>query len=85
MKILVAVAMLIVFISVIFILFILDDMGNRYMECGTVNGRQVCSVDIGVPLMMGFLFMGAFVLIDALVVYFLIKTIRFRGSLDYGG
>jgi len=85
MKILILAGMLVVFISAIFILLILTDASEKYMECTPVSGNVFsCSVpEIGVPFVFSLMLVGAFVLIDCLVVYLLIKSLEVKGSFGY--
>lgn len=85
MKLLILISMLIIFISVIFILFIVTDISKRYMECSPAEDNKIkCSLrDFGLPFVFGLMLMGVFVLIDILVVYFLYRTLTARESIAY--
>jgi hypothetical protein len=85
MKVLILAGMVVVFISVIFILFILDDMTNKYLDCSPIaNNKITCNLkEFGVPFIFSLLLMGAFVLIDCMVIYFLFKALVVKGSIGY--
>ena len=85
MKALIFAGMLIIFISAIFVLFIIDDLTEKYLDClpGTDN-KILCSLrDFGLPFVTSLAFMGVFVLIDCLVLYFLFKALVVKGSYSY--
>ena len=85
MKILIPLSMLIIFISVFFVLLVLTDISNKYMNCfQTKTNKIVCSVsEFGFPFVFGLFLVGVFVLIDVLVIYFLLKTLMIKGSVAY--
>ena len=85
MKILILMCLIIVFISIIFILFIFSDISDKYMECyRTGENKMFCDLeDFGIPLVFGLIMAGVFVLVDLLVVYFLFNTILSKDSLAY--
>jgi len=85
MKLLILAGLLVVFISVVFVLFILTDMSNRYLDCtrGAENKITCVPKNLGVPFVLSLSLVGAFVLIDCLVVYFLLKALVVKGSLGY--
>jgi hypothetical protein len=85
MKLLILAGMIIIFISALFILFILDDLTIKYLDCMPGDDDKiVCGLkDFGLPFFLSLIFMGMFVLIDCLVVYFLFKALAVRGSYAY--
>jgi len=85
MKVLILAGLLVVFISVIFILLLAEDISSKNMKCFKTNENKIaCSVrDLGVPFAIGLLLIGAFCLIDVFVIYFLLKTLTAKESLAY--
>lgn len=85
MKLVILAGMTIIFISALFILFILDDLTFRYLDCMPgADEKILCNLkDFGLPFFLSLLFMGLFVLIDCLVLYFLFKALTVKGSFGY--
>jgi len=74
MKILISVGMVIVFISVFFVLFILSIITERYIEC---SAEGICSLKPpDFLLVICLIFIGLFVLIDALTLYLILNSIK---------
>jgi hypothetical protein len=85
MKLLIAVSMFIVFISVIFILFIVTEITNRYLDCNrTEENKILCSFkNFSFSFIFSLIMIGIFAIIDCAVIYILIKTLVVRGSIGY--
>ena len=77
MKILILISMLVIFISVIFILFIANDISERHMECSQNEANKtICNIkEFGSSFVFGLIMMGMFVLIDILVIRFLLDAL----------
>ena len=77
MKILIAISLVIVFISAFFILLTGDALFRSSFECSYLNGHETC-VYIGIPPsgMVAVFIILLFFLIDTVTVYLLINTIR---------
>lgn len=77
--------MLVIFISAIFILFIVGDITNKYIKCSPyTNSKLICNLgEVGAPFVFGLLMIGFFVLVSVLVVYFLISALSAKGTIAY--
>lgn len=81
MKILIAIGMVIIFISAFFILFILDGLMKNQLKCAV--GMEASSCDqreAGKAIIIGLAFIAMFLIIDGGVLYMIIKSITSSGS-----
>ena len=77
MKVLIAIGMIIVFISSFFIFFITDWIGKKYMDCYNSETKTVCSFkapDAG--LFLSFAFIGFFIMLSIITMYIIFRNIR---------
>lgn len=82
---LILVSLVVIFISVIFIMFTITEISNKYMKCfkGQDN-KTVCSfTGFGGSFVFGLVIIGVFVLIDVFVIYFLFTALTSKQSLAY--
>jgi hypothetical protein len=77
MKILIAIGMLIVFISVFFIFLTGDAMFRSTLDCTQEDGRSLCTFKgFTGPALFGLFIIGFFILIDVLAVYLIVTNIN---------
>lgn len=85
MRFLILAGSLVVFISVIFMLFVLTDMSDKYLDCNPIGeDTMICNLkELGMPFVISLSILGSFVLVDCIVVYLLVKVLRIKGSFGY--
>jgi hypothetical protein len=77
MKILIAIGMLIVFISVFFIFLTGDVISNQVMSCAVEDGQPVCTfLGFTGPAIFGIVIIGFFLIIDIFTVYLIVTNVE---------
>jgi hypothetical protein len=86
MKLLILAGMVVIFISVIFILFVMAEISEGYLNCSRNEAdRIVCDLrEVGLPFVIGLTLIGLFVLVDAFVVHFLLEALKNQTALALG-
>ena len=81
MRILIALGMVVIFISVFFILFIFDTVVKEQVKCMAGFGSNSCNLqESGKSLITGLALIAMFLIVDSGVLYIIIKTISESGS-----
>lgn len=76
MKILIAIGMVIIFISVFFILLTSDALVRASFQCTADDGESICIYKgITGPGLFGIFIIGFFILIDILTVYLILTNV----------
>jgi len=84
MKVLIAVSMVIIFISAFFTFFIFDTVIKTEIECISGIENQVCDEqNFSLSFIFGLFMIGVFVLIDIIVVYIVAKIVTSKEALTY--
>lgn len=86
MRILVAIGMLIVFISVFFILLTGKGIADNAFSCIPIDGGYNCTyTGVGPEEVMGFVIIFFFILVDVVTVYMIIMSLRVSNRSMTGG
>jgi len=81
MRILIAIGMLIIFISVFFILFIFDTVVKEQVKCMAGFESQSCDLkEASKSLLIGLALITMFLIVDGGVLYMIIKSITESGQ-----
>jgi len=81
MRILIAIGMLIIFISVFFMLLTGSTIINNAFECTPMQGGYNCTyTGIGQGEVMGFVIIFFFLIIDAITIFMIVSSLRFSGK-----
>ncbi|MEM7815666.1 MAG: hypothetical protein QXN71_00935 [Candidatus Aenigmatarchaeota archaeon] len=81
MKVIIAIGMVIIFISTFFMLFIFDTVIRRHISCISSIESGDCNLrETGTSLIIGIAFIAMFLIIDSAVLYLIIKTITSSGQ-----
>jgi len=85
MKVLITVGLVIVFVSVFFMLFIVDRVFVSSANCrfDIVSEKNVCIITDGSLVLTGMLFIGLFSLISIIVSYVLISVVTSKRSICF--
>lgn len=77
MKILIAIGMVIVFISVFFIFLTGDVIFNQIMGCSVEDGQLVCTfLGFTGPAIFGMVIIGFFLIIDIFTAYLIVTNVE---------
>jgi hypothetical protein len=77
MKILIAIGMLIIFISAFFILLTADSIFREAFECTEEAGQSICTFrGLGPTRALGVFIIAFFVMIDILTVYLIVTNLE---------
>ena len=76
MKLLILIGMVIIFISAFFTLFIFDTVIKSNLRCLADSDAEGCNDGVtSTPVVFGFVMIAFFIVIDALVIYVIMKSI----------
>lgn len=75
MRILIFIGMVIIFISAFFIFFIFDVVVKDQIQCFSHTENSCNTQEAGKLLLIGLSFIGMFIIIDAVVVYLVVKNL----------
>jgi NADH:ubiquinone oxidoreductase subunit 3 (subunit A) len=81
MRMLIAIGMLIIFISVFFVLLIGSSIINNAFQCTPIEGGYECTYrGIGHGEIIGFVMIFFFILVDVITVYMIVGTLSVSGK-----
>jgi len=81
MRILIAIGMLIIFISVFFMLLTGNTIVNNAFECTPMKGGYNCTyTGIGQEEIMGLVIVFFFIIIDAITIFMIVSGLRVSGK-----